>query len=129
MPGQLPHSATSLEKGGPGRPGIKNPRIPDLTAVPPRGPRGARIRRVSGPLTALSRWSRSIVTGGGDASERVDAITGMRSRKLVEHVFGYLVGQRTPLTGSLEAVGGSASCPKLCRQRRQTPVCGPHLPL
>jgi hypothetical protein len=30
-------------------------------------------------LTALSRWSRSIVTGGRDASERVDAITGMRN--------------------------------------------------
>ncbi len=30
-------------------------------------------------LTALSRWSRSIVTGGRDASERLDAITGMRS--------------------------------------------------
>jgi hypothetical protein len=30
-------------------------------------------------LTALSRRSRSIVTGGRDASERVDAITGMRT--------------------------------------------------
>ena len=30
-------------------------------------------------LTALSHWSRSIGTGGRDASEPVDAITGMRS--------------------------------------------------
>ncbi len=35
-------------------------------------------------LTAPSHWSRSIVMGGRDASEQVDAIIGMRNQKVEE---------------------------------------------
>jgi hypothetical protein len=40
-------------------------------------------------LTAPSHWSRSVGTGGRDASERVGAITGMRTNGRVKsQLFG-----------------------------------------
>jgi hypothetical protein len=44
-------------------------------------------------LTAPSHWSRSIVTGGRDASEQVDAIIGMRKLVPGGHI-GLFMGFR-----------------------------------
>jgi hypothetical protein len=44
-------------------------------------------------LTAPSHWSRSVGTGGRDASERVGAITGMRTIVVGRSIFPICPGQ------------------------------------